>query len=76
MVFYNVKDLLAKKQLGRKKKMIKLLATDMDGTWLTSKKTYDHAKFARIMQLCREQGISVTPASWAARSRRSPEISS
>ena len=63
MVFYNVKDLLAKTQLGRKKKMIKLLATDMDGTWLTSKKTYDRAKFARIMQLCREQGVKFVVAS-------------
>lgn len=43
--------------------MIKLLATDMDGTWLTSKKTYDRAKFARIMQLCREQGVKFVVAS-------------
>lgn len=43
--------------------MIKLLATDMDGTWLTAQKTYDHAKFARIMQLCREKGVKFVVAS-------------
>ena len=63
MVFYNVKDLLAKKKLGRKKKMIKLLATDMDGTWLTSKKTYDLDKFAQIMDLAREKGVKFVIAS-------------
>lgn len=38
--------------------MIKLIATDMDGTWLNSKKEYDLDKFKQIMDLAREKGSS------------------
>ncbi|WP_349497106.1 HAD hydrolase family protein, partial [Lactobacillus delbrueckii] len=37
--------------------MIKLIATDMDGTWLNSKKEYDLDKFKQIVDLAREKGV-------------------
>ncbi len=43
--------------------MIKLMATDMDGTWLNSKKEYDHEKFEQIMKLAKEQGVKFVIAS-------------
>lgn len=43
--------------------MIKLIATDMDGTWLNSKKTYDMDKFRKIIDLCNEKNIKFVVAS-------------
>ena len=43
--------------------MIKLMATDMDGTWLNSKKEYDHEKFEQMMKLAKEQGVKFVIAS-------------
>ncbi|APG67922.1 Cof-type HAD-IIB family hydrolase [Lactobacillus delbrueckii subsp. lactis] len=43
--------------------MIKLIATDMDGTWLNSKKEYDLDKFKQIMDLAREKGVKFVIAS-------------
>lgn len=43
--------------------MIKLIATDMDGTWLNSKKQYDVVKFKQIMRLVTEQNIAFVIAS-------------
>lgn len=37
--------------------MIKLIATDMDGTFLTSQNDYDRERFARLFQQMKEQGI-------------------
>ncbi|RMC50283.1 HAD family phosphatase [Lactobacillus sp. ESL0263] len=43
--------------------MIKLIATDMDGTWLTDEKTYDEELFLREFALMQEQGIKFVIAS-------------
>lgn len=43
--------------------MIKLIATDLDGTFLTKQHTYDKALFARVLDKCEEQGILFTVAS-------------
>lgn len=43
--------------------MIKLIATDMDGTWLREDKTYDEAMFVRIFDLMQEQNIKFVVAS-------------
>ena len=43
--------------------MIKLIATDMDGTWLNSKKEYDLDKFKQIVDLAREKGVKFVIAS-------------
>lgn len=43
--------------------MIKLIATDMDGTWLNAKKEYDVDKFREIMRLCKEKDILFVVAS-------------
>ncbi|BDR60517.1 HAD family hydrolase [Lactobacillus xylocopicola] len=43
--------------------MIKLIATDMDGTWLTDEKTYDEDLFLREFALMQEQGIKFVVAS-------------
>ncbi|MDO4680034.1 MAG: Cof-type HAD-IIB family hydrolase [Aerococcus sp.] len=42
---------------------IKLIATDMDGTFLREDKTYDHARFHRIRQVLKEMGIQFVIAS-------------
>lgn len=43
--------------------MIKLIATDMDGTWLTDQKTYDEELFLREFALMQERGIKFVIAS-------------
>lgn len=43
--------------------MIKLIATDMDGTWLTDKKTYDEELFLREFALMQEREIKFVIAS-------------
>ena len=43
--------------------MIKLIATDMDGTWLREDKTYDEAMFVRIFDLMQERNIKFVVAS-------------
>lgn len=43
--------------------MIKLIATDMDGTWLRPDKSYDHQLFRKIFKLMQEQGIMFVVAS-------------
>ncbi|GEO63396.1 Cof-type HAD-IIB family hydrolase [Companilactobacillus nantensis] len=43
--------------------MIKLIATDMDGTFLRSDMTYDEAKFARLYQELQSQQIQFVVAS-------------
>lgn len=43
--------------------MIKLIATDMDGTWLTEAKTYDQELFKKDFQLMQEQDIKFVIAS-------------
>ncbi|EEJ73069.1 Cof-type HAD-IIB family hydrolase [Lactobacillus ultunensis] len=43
--------------------MIKLIATDMDGTWLNDQKDYDHALFAREFKEMQERNIEFVVAS-------------
>ena len=43
--------------------MIKLIAVDMDGTFLRDDKTYDREKFARIYQELEKKDIKFTIAS-------------
>ncbi|RMC46419.1 Cof-type HAD-IIB family hydrolase [Lactobacillus sp. ESL0230] len=43
--------------------MIKLIATDMDGTWLTDEKTYDHELFLREFELMKKRNIKFVVAS-------------
>lgn len=43
--------------------MIKLIATDMDGTWLKANKTYDHDLFKQGFELMQEQGVKFVIAS-------------
>ncbi|MCH3905091.1 MAG: HAD family hydrolase [Lactobacillus sp.] len=43
--------------------MIKLIATDMDGTWLRPDKSYDYALFKRIFELMQERNIKFVVAS-------------
>ncbi|MDF7638937.1 HAD family hydrolase [Lactobacillus sp. ESL0791] len=43
--------------------MLKLIATDMDGTWLTDKKTYDQELFMREFKIMQERGIKFVVAS-------------
>ncbi|MFR0586595.1 HAD-IIB family hydrolase [Lactobacillus porci] len=43
--------------------MIKLIATDMDGTWLNSQRKYNIAKFKKIMKLTQEKNIKFVVAS-------------
>lgn len=43
--------------------MIKLFATDMDGTWLTDHQTYDHALFEREFAIMKEKDIKFVVAS-------------
>ncbi|MEX2783946.1 Cof-type HAD-IIB family hydrolase [Streptococcus sp. H49] len=42
---------------------VKIIATDMDGTFLTDRKTYDKVLFDRLWQLCQEQDIKFVVAS-------------
>lgn len=42
---------------------IKLIATDVDGTFLTTKRTYDHARFARQLQRLQAANIRFVVAS-------------
>ncbi|AND79288.1 Cof-type HAD-IIB family hydrolase [Streptococcus pantholopis] len=42
---------------------VKIIATDMDGTFLTNKKTYDKALFNRLFLLCQEKEIKFVAAS-------------
>ena len=43
--------------------MIKLIATDMDGTWLTDQKTYDQELFLQEFQIMQKKGIKFVVAS-------------
>ncbi|WP_278925912.1 Cof-type HAD-IIB family hydrolase [Staphylococcus auricularis] len=43
--------------------MIKAIATDMDGTFLTDEKTFDQPRFERIFQQLKEQNIAFIAAS-------------
>lgn len=43
--------------------MIKLIATDMDGTWLNDNKTYDQALFDQILEQVEKQDIKFVIAS-------------
>jgi sugar-phosphatase len=43
--------------------MIKLIATDMDGTWLRPDKSYDQILFQKIFKLMQEQDIKFVVAS-------------
>ncbi|WEV40702.1 HAD family hydrolase [Lactobacillus sp. ESL0681] len=43
--------------------MIKLIATDMDGTWLTDEKTYDEELFLREFKIMQERDIKFVVAS-------------
>lgn len=43
--------------------MIKLIATDMDGTWLDSKKEYDHDLFLKEFKIMQERKIKFVAAS-------------
>lgn len=43
--------------------MIKLIATDMDGTWLNDQKDYDHAMFAREFKEMQQRDIQFVVAS-------------
>lgn len=43
--------------------MIKFIATDIDGTLMTSEKTYDRERFARVVRRLQKQGIFVSIAS-------------
>ncbi|MCT7721047.1 MAG: HAD hydrolase family protein, partial [Lactobacillus crispatus] len=43
--------------------MIKLIATDMDGTWLTDQKDYDKELFLREFAEMQKQGIKFVVAS-------------
>lgn len=43
--------------------MIKLIATDMDGTWLTDQKTYDEELFLREFAVMQKRGIKFVIAS-------------
>ena len=42
---------------------IRLVAVDMDGTFLSPEKSYDGARFARIRQTMRDRGITFVVAS-------------
>ncbi|MDO4912262.1 MAG: HAD family hydrolase [Lactobacillus sp.] len=42
---------------------VKLVATDMDGTWLTDEKTYDHDLFMKSFKLMQEQDVKFVVAS-------------
>lgn len=39
--------------------MIKLIATDMDGTWLTDQKTYDQELFLQEFQIMQKKELSL-----------------
>ncbi|WP_238386339.1 Cof-type HAD-IIB family hydrolase [Streptococcus sp. S784/96/1] len=43
--------------------MIKLIATDLDGTFLTKEHTYDKTLFAKVLDKCEDRGILFTVAS-------------
>ena len=43
--------------------MIKLIATDMDGTWLTDQKTYDQELFLQEFRIMQKRGIKFVVAS-------------
>lgn len=43
--------------------MIKLIATDMDGTWLNAKKEYDHQLFLKEFKIMQERNIKFVVAS-------------
>lgn len=43
--------------------MIKLIATDMDGTWLREDKTYDKELFEKEFQIMRDRDIKFVIAS-------------
>lgn len=43
--------------------MIKLIATDMDGTWLNDKKSYDVDLFLREFKIMQERNIKFVVAS-------------
>ena len=43
--------------------MIKLIATDMDGTWLKADKTYDHKLFEKDFKLMQEKDVKFVIAS-------------
>ncbi|GAA3636278.1 Cof-type HAD-IIB family hydrolase [Lactobacillus hamsteri] len=43
--------------------MIKLIASDMDGTWLRDDKTYDHEMFSREFKVMQERDIKFVVAS-------------
>ncbi|QNQ81268.1 Cof-type HAD-IIB family hydrolase [Lactobacillus sp. PV034] len=43
--------------------MIKLIATDMDGTWLNAEKTYNHELFQKDFKLMQEKNIKFVIAS-------------
>ena len=42
---------------------VKVIATDMDGTFLTNRKTYDKVLFDRLFRLCQEKNIKFVAAS-------------
>lgn len=57
--------------------MIKLIAVDMDGTWLRDDKSYDHALFLKEYKIMQEQGVVFVPASgnqYANLQTRFPEV--
>lgn len=43
--------------------MLKLVATDMDGTWLNERKDFDHDLFKRLLAIMNDRGIKFVVAS-------------